>query len=69
MFTLYKLSITMQTLSNGTSDDMKSKRSESLKSDGTLGKLRYIIRRLQISTANAHCNNNHHRQDKHGNAM
>jgi len=41
----------MQTLSNGTSDDMKRRRSASLKSVGMLGRLRYKIRRLQMSTA------------------
>jgi len=45
-------------LSNGTSDDMNSSRSASLKSGGMLGRLKYSIRRLQMSTANTHCNNN-----------
>jgi len=44
----------MQLLSNGTSDDIKCCRSASLKSGGMLGKLRYKIRRLQMSTADAH---------------
>jgi len=48
----------MQLLSKGTSEDMNSSRSASLKSGGMLGKLRYIIRRLQMSTANSHYHNN-----------
>jgi len=46
----------MQLLSNGTSDDMKSCLSASVKSAGMLGKCRYMIRRLQMSTANVHYN-------------
>ena len=49
----------MQALSNGTTDDMKSWRSVSVKSGGTHGKLRNVIRRLQMSEANARCSHNH----------